>query len=55
MNEPTAQPICHRCGTRMMLARELPRLGPTASAIRVYLCTDCGELRKITQSEPDPT
>ena len=50
MNEPGAKPICPRCGALMMLANELPRLGPRAPAIRVYVCTECGAHKSVEWS-----
>jgi len=54
MNESSVESICHRCGTRMMFARELRRLGPSAPALRVYVCTDCAAVHSQGRINPNP-
>jgi hypothetical protein len=54
MKEPGIELICRRCCALMRLAREIPGLGTKARPIRVFVCTDCGEVQMIEGPQPVP-
>jgi hypothetical protein len=50
---PPSRP-CKRCGGSMVVVRSIPQLGPELPEVRLFQCSDCGDVHTAEQPSTIP-
>jgi hypothetical protein len=45
---------CKRCGGSMVMVRSIPQLGPELPEVRLFQCSDCGDVHTAEQPSTNP-